>query len=628
MRNWSVGISVIVLTLIFIILFDKSDKLLTDHTVDGSSIEGESVQEPAKKPHFITLEDLDYLFSNMSISGDEDLNGLLVWSRMRPFLERPDALPETAQGIEEATLAMKDLVLLINKEKGTSSSPIFTKEIRRDCPGFVTATDVDLSGLRHVLELPCGLVEDSSITVVGIPDEHSGSFQIQLVGSGLSGETRRSIMLHYNVSYSKPSIVQNTWTEKLGWGNEVRCPSHRSFKNQIVDELPLCNEQTGRLTLEESPNEDVTKDLSIGNAEFPYLKGSPFTATLWAGLEGFHMTVNGRHETSFAYREKLEPWLVGAVKISGGLKLLSALATRLPVLDAHASLDIEEKLKAPSLSGTRITLLVGVFSTGNNFKRRMALRRTWMQYDAVRYGKVVVRFLIGLHTNEKVNLEMWREAKAYGDIQFMPFVDYYGLLSLKTVALCILGTKVIPAKYIMKTDDDAFVRIDEPLSSLLEKPSTALLYGLISFDSSPDREQGSKWYICKEVDSHYSSHTSLSDIFLENHTTFSFAKEWSFDSYPPWAHGPGYIISQDIAKFVVKGHRQRDLKLFKLEDVAMGIWIQQYNETVRRVKYINDRRFHNSGCLSNYILVHYQTPRLILCLWEKLQQERQSVCCE
>lgn len=43
------------------------------------------------------------------------------------------------------------------------------------------------------------------------------------------------------------------------------------------------------------------------------------------------------------------------------------------------------------------------------------------------------------HTNEKVNLEMWREAKAYGDIQFMPFVDYYGLLSLKTVALCILG---------------------------------------------------------------------------------------------------------------------------------------------------------------------------------------------
>jgi hypothetical protein len=105
-------------------------------------------------------------------------------------------------------------------------------------------------------------------------------------------------------------------------------------------------------------------------------------------------------------------------------------------------------------------------------------------------------------------------------------------------------------------------------------------------------------------------------------------KEWPLDSYPPWAHGPGYIISHDIAKFVVKGHRQRDLGLFKLEDVAMGIWIQQFNQTIKRVKYINDKRFHNSDCKSNYILVHYQTPRLILCLWEKLQKENQSICCE
>ncbi|XP_010464217.1 PREDICTED: hydroxyproline O-galactosyltransferase GALT3-like [Camelina sativa] len=593
MRNWSVGIFIMVLTLIIIIRYDQSDhKLPTNHTTDdSSSIEGESVQE-----------DLDYLFSNMSISGGEEkLNGFLVWSRMRPFLERPDALPETAQGIEEATLAMKDLVFLINKEKGASSA-LVSKELGRNCPDFVTAFDGDLSGLKPVLELPCGLVEDSSITLVGVPDEQSKSFQIQLVGSGLSGETRRPIILRYNVNFSKPSIVQDTWTEKLGWGNEVRCPYHGSFKNHLVDKLPLCNKQNGRITSEESSNDKATMDSSLSNANFPFLKGTPFTATLWFGVEGFHMTINGQHETSFAYREKLEPWLVSAVKVSGGLKMLSVLATRLPIPDGHASLVIEEKLKAPSLPGTRIELLVGVFSTGNNFKRRMALRRSWMQYEAVRSGKVAVRFLIGLHTNEKVNVEMWREAKAYGDIQFMPFVDYYGLLSLKTVALCILGTKVLPAKYIMKTDDDAFVRIDELLSSLKAKPSTALLYGLISFASSPDREQGSKWFIRKE--------------------------EWPLDSYPPWAHGPGYIISHDIAKFVVKGHRQRDLRLFKLEDVAMGIWIQQFNQTIKRVKYINDKRFHNSDCKSNYILVHYQTPRLILCLWEKLRKESQSICCE
>lgn len=38
-------------------------------------------------------------------------------------------------------------------------------------------------------------------------------------------------------------------------------------------------------------------------SNFPFLDGSLFTATIWVGVEGFHATVNGRHETSFAYRE-------------------------------------------------------------------------------------------------------------------------------------------------------------------------------------------------------------------------------------------------------------------------------------------------------------------------------------
>ena len=43
------------------------------------------------------------------------------------------------------------------------------------------------------------------------------------------------------------------------------------------------------------------------------------------------------------------------------------------------------------------------------------------------------------HKNKQVNYELWREAQAYGDIQLMPFVDYYTLISLKTIAICIMG---------------------------------------------------------------------------------------------------------------------------------------------------------------------------------------------
>lgn len=66
-----------------------------------------------------------------------------------------------------------------------------------------------------------------------------------------------------------------------------------------------------------------------------------------------------------------------------------------------------------------------------------------------------------------------------------------------------MQAKVLPAKYIMKTDDDAFVRIDEVLSSLKTKASDALLYGRISFESSPQRDRDNKWFISDEVYTSY-----------------------------------------------------------------------------------------------------------------------------
>lgn len=92
--------------------------------------------------------------------------------------------------------------------------------------------------------------------------------------------------------------------------------------------------------------------------------------------------------------QKLEPWTVNRVKVAGGLDLLSSLAKGLPVSEDHDFVN-SEHLGAPPIPKRRLLMLVGVFSTGNNFKRRMALRRTWMQYEAVRSGDVAVRFFIG-----------------------------------------------------------------------------------------------------------------------------------------------------------------------------------------------------------------------------------------
>jgi len=38
-------------------------------------------------------------------------------------------------------------------------------------------------------------------------------------------------------------------------------------------------------------------------------------------------------------------------------------------------------------------------------------------------------------------------------------------------------------------------------------------------------------------------------------------EEWPDEIYPPWAHGPGYVVSGDIAKSVYKQHEKGGLKV-------------------------------------------------------------------
>lgn len=58
------------------------------------------------------------------------------------------------------------------------------------------------------------------------------------------------------------------------------------------------------------------------------------------------------------------------------------------------------------------------------------------------YYLLILDNLLLQDKNAQVNLELWREVEAYGDIQLMPFVDYYSLITLKTVAICIFGVCV------------------------------------------------------------------------------------------------------------------------------------------------------------------------------------------
>ncbi|CAN6549170.1 unnamed protein product [Malus baccata var. baccata] len=555
------------------------------------------------------------LFAQRNVSNEEQQT-MQTWNLLKHLINQTRGLPNAVDAIREAGVAWNSLMVSIEEQRlgyTNESSPGKTKE--KQCPHFLnkmngTGVDNSVSKLR----VPCGLTQGSSITVIGIPNGLLGNFRIELMGEPLPGEPDPPVILHYNVRLSgdkvteDPVIVQNTWTVAHDWGEEERCPSPTPEKNNKVDELDQCNKIVGkteeqRIRSNVSRQASTAQDGSKSRRYFPFKQGYPFVATLRVGSEGIQMTVDGKHLTSFAFRETLEPWLVSELRISGDLKLISVLASGLPTSeDSEHIINLQELKSAPLSPHKQMDLFIGVFSTANNFKRRMAVRRTWMQYATVRSGAVSVRFFVGLHKNQIVNEELWNEAQTYGDIQLMPFVDYYGLITWKTLAICIFGTEVVSAKFVMKTDDDAFVRVDEVLASLNRiKVNRGLLYGLINSDSRPHRNPDSKWYISSE--------------------------EWPEETYPPWAHGPGYVVSNDIAKAVSQRYKNGRLKMFKLEDVAMGIWIADMKKEGLNVRYEKEEKVYNEGCKDGYVVAHYQGPREMLCLWQKIQEGQVAKCC-
>lgn len=69
------------------------------------------------------------------------------------------------------------------------------------------------------------------------------------------------------------------------------------------------------------------------------------------------------------------------------------------------------------------------------------------------------------------------------------------------------------------------------------------------------------------------------------------------------------------------------MQMFKLEDVAMGIWIDEMKKGGLPVQYKTDERINSDGCNDGCIVAHYQEPRRMLCMWEKLLRTNQATCC-
>ncbi|TQD85353.1 hypothetical protein C1H46_029095 [Malus baccata] len=481
-------------------------------------------------------------------------------------------------------------------------------------PSWLSMSGEDLATGDKLMFLPCGLAAGSSITVVGtshyahkeyVPQLAKlrrgdgtvmvSQFMVELQGlRSVDGEDPPKI-LHLNPrlkgDWSQRPVIEHNTCYRMQWGTAQRCDGlpFKSNEDMLVDGFERCEKwmRNDMVDLKESK----TKTTSwfkrfIGREQkpeitwpFPFTEGRLFILTIRAGVDGFHVSVGGRHLTSFPYRMGFTLQDATGLAIKGDVDVHSVYATSLPTSHPSFSpqrvLEMAEKWKARPLPKSPIRLFIGVLSATNHFAERMANPR------------------------KEVNHMLKKEAAYFGDIVILPFMDRYELVVLKTISICEFGAQNVTAAYIMKCDDDTFIRVDTVLKEIGGIPSEKSLYmGNLNLLHRPLRS--GKWAVTYE--------------------------EWPEEVYPPYANGPGYVISIDIAKFIISQHVSRSLRLFKMEDVSMGMWVEQFNSTTAVVQYSHNWKFCQYGCMDNYFTAHYQSPRQMICLWDKLAGGRARCC--
>lgn len=166
---------------------------------------------------------------------------LHTWEILNPLLNVSDSLTQTVEAMQEAGFAWSNLKKHIKHQNQGSLNGLGGEE-KEQCPYSIR--EMNSSRLlfpkdkTYYLKIPCGMVSDSSLTVIGTPGRLYGNFKIELIGSTLPGVPDPPIVLHYNVRLlgdkvtEDPVIVQNTWTPIDEWGPEVRCPSDKESNSE------------------------------------------------------------------------------------------------------------------------------------------------------------------------------------------------------------------------------------------------------------------------------------------------------------------------------------------------------------------------------------------------------------
>ncbi|XP_011197233.2 beta-1,3-galactosyltransferase 6 [Bactrocera dorsalis] len=184
--------------------------------------------------------------------------------------------------------------------------------------------------------------------------------------------------------------------------------------------------------------------------------------------------------------------------------------------------------------------------------------------------------------------ELDREQKLYGDMLLLPRLkDNFENLTEKMLHSIEALTHHYEYSYLLKTDDDTYVKLDILLNELISydrklvrktqeyegQPLPALYWGY--FLGRANVKTKGKW---RDLNYHLSTH------------------------YITYALGGGYVISRKICEHISANAQY--LSAYTNEDISMGLWVAPFRDVYRRHDPRFDTQYKPRKCRRYHIVLH------------------------
>lgn len=201
--------------------------------------------------------------------------------------------------------------------------------------------------------------------------------------------------------------------------------------------------------------------------------------------------------------------------------------------------------------------------------------------------KVVHKFAIataGLTSTRRQ--EILSEANTYDDLLLLDGLqDSYKNLTTKLVRSLKSVTESYSFRYLLKCDDDTYVKLDMLLTYLLGYDNK-----ITSVDFGPNPAPELYW-------GYFNGKANVKTHGQWKESNFNLCSK-----YLPYALGGGYVITQKLVQYV---HNNADiLNLYLSEDISVGIWFASMRNVFRKHDCRFDTGYMARRCKDYYIVLH------------------------